>query len=112
MNGNGRNQPDEKRADPVGLSEVRNARTVWRINAKPFSEAHFATMPVELAQRCIRAGSEPGDTILDPFGGAGTTGLAAVGLARQALLIELNPEYAAMAQRRINDTPLFTEASA
>jgi DNA modification methylase len=95
-----------------GVPTERNARSVWTISTKPFAEAHFATMPVELAQRCIRAGSRVSDTVLDPFGGAGTTGLAAVGLARNAILIELNPEYAAMAERRINDTPLFAGGAA
>lgn len=89
----------------------RNARSVWTITTKPYTEAHFATMPVELAQRCIRAGSKPGDTILDPFGGAGTTGLAADGLGRHAIMIELNPTYAAMAKTRVT-SPLFEEASA
>jgi DNA modification methylase len=107
VNGNGRNQPDERRRDPIGLSDLKNARSVWRIATKPFSEAHFATMPVELAQRCIRAGSKAGDCVLDPFAGAGTTLLAATGLARRAIGIELNPEYAAMAVRRC-DEPLFT----
>jgi DNA modification methylase len=90
---------------------TRNARSVWTITTKPFSEAHFATMPVELAQRCIRAGSKAGDTVLDPFAGAGTTLLAASGLARQALGIELNPTYAEMARRRC-DSPLFTDGAA
>lgn len=80
----------------------RNKRSVWMIATAPFSEAHFATFPPELPEICIKAGSKPGDTILDPFGGAGTTGLVADRLQRNAVLIELNPEYAAMAERRIN----------
>jgi DNA modification methylase len=79
----------------------RNARSVWTIATAPFSEAHFATFPPELPARCIKAGSKPGDTILDPFGGAGTTALVADRLQRNAILIELNPEYAAMAEKRI-----------
>lgn len=91
-------------------SGMRNKRSVWTIATQPFSEAHFATFPPELPELCIKAGSKPGDTILDPFGGAGTTGLVADRLGRDAVLIELNPEYAAMAKRRIEgDAPLFAE---
>jgi site-specific DNA-methyltransferase (cytosine-N4-specific) len=86
----------------------RNARSVWTITTRPFPEAHFATFPPELPERCIRAGSREGDTILDPFAGAGTTGLVALRLNRRFIGIELNPEYAAMAERRITgDAPLF-----
>lgn len=89
---------------------TRNARTVWAITTKPFKGAHFATMPSELAERCIKAGSASGDMILDPFGGAGTTGLVADQLGRNATLIELNSTYAAMARARIaDDAPLFVE---
>jgi DNA modification methylase len=89
-------------------AQTRNARTVWSINTQPFKGAHFATMPPELAQRCILAGSRMGDTVLDPFGGAGTTGLVADRLGRDALLVELNPTYAALARERIaGDAPLF-----
>lgn len=91
-------------------AQTRNARTVWSITTQPFSGAHFATMPPELAERCIRAGSRAGDTVLDPFGGAGTTGLVADRLGRDATLIELNPAYAALARQRItNDSPMFAE---
>ena len=74
---------------------------VWRMATRPFGEAHFATFPPELAARCIRAGCPPGGLVLDPFGGAGTTALVALRLGRRAALIELNPEYAAMAGERI-----------
>jgi DNA modification methylase len=177
---------------------TRNARSVWTINAQPFPESHFATMPPELARRCILAGSaaracevcgaawgrvveretvrqqfesrgifahRPGadgyaaatgstqmhdktsgigssnshdfprvplvrtvgweprcsclnslgtarSVVLDPFGGAGTTGLVADRLGRDAILVELNPEYAAMARERVrNDNPLFTDVA-
>lgn len=75
---------------------------VWVIATRSFSEAHFATFPPELAERCIKAGCPAGGMVLDPFGGAGTTGLVADRLQRNAILIELNPEYAAIAQRRID----------
>lgn len=89
---------------------MRNWRDVWPIGPEPFKEAHFATFPTEIPRRAIIAGSRPGDTILDPFGGAGTTGLVADRLQRDAILIELNPRYADMANKRIyDDAPLFAE---
>ncbi len=92
--------------NPTGLT--RNARNVWTIATQPYRGAHFATMPPDLAERCIKAGSRPGDTVLDPFGGAGTTGLVADRLGRSATLIELNPEYARLARERITaDAPLL-----
>jgi len=84
------------------LVPFRNARNVWSIGSDPFGEAHFATFPPALAERCIKAGCPIGGTVLDPFGGAGTTGLVADRLQRDAILIELNPAYAAMAERRIH----------
>lgn len=96
----------------VGEPDSRNMRSVWRINPGGFSEAHFATFPPELAERCIKAGCPQGGTVLDPFGGAGTVGLVADRLQRDAILIELNPEYAAMAERRIRgDAPMFAEVN-
>lgn len=86
--------------------------TVWTVRPQPTPTDHPAVMPAELARRCIVASTAPGDTILDPFGGAGTTGLVADQLGRNAILIELNPEYADMAERRIrDDAPLFAEVS-
>lgn len=79
----------------------RNARTVWSIPAQPYRGAHFATFPEELARRCIVAGSAPGDTVLDPFGGSGTVGQVATGNGRNAILIELNPAYVELAHARI-----------
>jgi DNA modification methylase len=96
-----------------GAPTHRNLRNVWTIATRPFPEAHFATFPPDLAERCIEAGCPAGGTILDPFGGAGTTGLVADRLGRNAILIELNPEYADMARRRIKgDAPLFAQVSA
>lgn len=77
-------------------------RSVWWISPGGYPDAHFATMPEELAAVCIKAGSKPGDTVIDPFGGAGTTGLVADRLQRNAVLIEINPEYAAMASKRVS----------
>ena len=81
----------------------RNKRSVWEVTTQPFGEAHFATFPPALIEPCIKAGCPKGGTVLDPFGGAGTTGLVADRLGRNAILIELNPDYAAMADRRISD---------
>ena len=80
----------------------RNKRSVWSIATTPYAEAHFATFPPELPEICIKAGCPKGGTVLDPFSGAGTTCLVADRLQRHAIGIELNPEYAAMAQRRID----------
>jgi DNA modification methylase len=92
--------------------QTRNKRSVWTIATQPFAEAHFATMAPELAETCIKAGCPLGGTVLDPFGGAGTTGLVADRLQRDAVLIELNPTYAAMAGARIQgDAPLFAEVA-
>jgi DNA modification methylase len=88
--------------------ETRNKRSVWEVATQPFSEAHFATFPPSLIEPCILAGCPKGGTVLDPFGGAGTTGLVADRLGRDAVLIELNPAYAGMARQRIqNDAPLL-----
>ncbi len=87
---------------------TRNSRNVWSIAPQTYNGAHFATMPPELAERCIKAGSKPSDTVIDPFGGAGTTGLVADRLGRNAILCELNPTYAALARTRIQgDAGLF-----
>jgi DNA modification methylase len=97
-----------KQPNPLG----RNRRSVWPIASHPFSEAHFATFPPALIEPCIKAGCPAGGTVLDPFGGAGTTGLVADRLGRDAILIELNPDYAAMAERRIKaDGGLFAEVA-
>lgn len=74
---------------------------VWHIPTSPFPEAHFATFPAELAERCIKAGCPEGGIVLDPFGGSGTTALVAASLGRRATLIELNPDYCQLAKARI-----------
>ena len=88
----------------------RNQRNVWTLGPAPYAQAHFAVFPPEIPRRCILAGSREGDTVLDPFSGAGTTGLVADRLGRHYVGIELNPEYVTMAENRIrNDAPLFAE---
>lgn len=74
---------------------------VWEIGTAPFSEAHFATFPPALVAPCLLAGCPVGGSVLDPFGGAGTTGLVADRMQRHATLIELNPEYAEIARARL-----------
>ena len=92
------------------ISGTRNKRSVWEVATQGFSEAHFATFPPALIEPCILAGCPAGGTVLDPFGGSGTTGMVADRLGRNAILIELNPEYAAMAERRIkDDAGMFAE---
>jgi DNA modification methylase len=80
---------------------MRNRRSVWTVTTKPFKGAHFATFPPDLIEPCVLAGAPEGGTVLDPFGGSGTTGLVAVNAGRKAVLIELNPEYVEMAKGRL-----------
>lgn len=82
-----------------------NMRNYWLLGPEPFAGAHFATFPSEIPRRCILAGTKPGDIVLDPFGGSGTTGMVSLELGRKAVLIELNQEYAALAEQRCNVTP-------
>jgi len=97
----------------IDVGGRRNLRNVWSINSKPFADAHFATFPPALAERCIKAGCPSGGNILDPFGGAGTTGLVADRLGRDCTLIELNQSYVDLSRTRImDDAPLLTEIAA
>ncbi len=74
---------------------------VWEIATRPFSEAHFATFPPELVERCLTASLPRGGRVLDPFGGSGTTGLVADAFGADCTLIELNPDYVALARQRL-----------
>jgi DNA modification methylase len=85
-----------------------NARSVWTITTKPYAEAHFATFPVELPERCIKAGSREGDTVLDPFMGSGTTAWVARHLGRKAIGCELNADYIGIAARRLQQLSLMS----
>lgn len=98
IGGHGRAGRKKTEPNPLG----RNSRTVWPVSVKPFAGAHFATMPVELAERCIKAGSKEGDVILDPFCGSGTTGVAATRLGRSFVGIELNPQYHELSRQRLD----------
>ena len=118
----------ESNNEPSGSDGLLPSGTAGRSSRKPFAPEslassepskcnctiahvdHFATFPPDLAERCIKSGSRSGDTVLDPFGGAGTTGLVADRLGRDAVLIELNPQYAAMTRNRvIGDAPLLAQ---
>lgn len=95
----GTHRPDrEESAYPL---DTRNKRSVWTVPTQGFKGAHFATFPPELIRPCILAGAPRGGVVLDPFGGAGTTAVVAMQEGRRSILCELNPEYAAMAERRI-----------
>jgi DNA modification methylase len=89
----------------------RNRRSVWTITTKPYSGAHFAVMPADLVEPCIKAGCPEGGTVLDPFAGSGTTLAVAAELGRSGIGCELNPEYIELANQRIAKSkakmPLF-----
>ncbi len=90
--------------------ETRNRRSVWTVATKPYKGAHFATFPTALIEPCILAGSRPGDIVLDPFMGSGTTAAVSLQHGRQYLGCELNPEYGPLQQQRIDsEKNLFTE---
>ncbi|RWB67612.1 site-specific DNA-methyltransferase [Mesorhizobium sp.] len=111
--GSGIKNNDSMDAALAVMPDFRNKRSVWTVGSEPFPEAHFATFPPTLIEPCIKAGCPAGGTVLDPFGGAGTTGLVADRLQRNAILIELNPAYAEMARRRIAaDAGMFTSVAA
>jgi len=78
----------------------RNKRTVWKMNTKPYKEAHFATFPEELPETCIKAGTKKGDVVLDIFAGSGTVCAVASRLGRNSVGIELNEEYLKLARKR------------
>jgi DNA modification methylase len=82
---------------------MRNKRSVWTVNTKPYKGAHFATFPKELIEPCILAGSKEGDIVFDPFMGSGTTAQVALQHGRQYLGCELNKQYEKLQQERINN---------
>jgi DNA modification methylase len=82
---------------------MANKKSVWTVTTRPFKDAHFATFPEKLIEPCILAGSRAEDLILDPFNGAGTTGLVALKHHRQYVGIELNPEYIEITNRRFRE---------
>ena len=86
----------------IGANLKKNKRSVWKVSTKPFKGAHFATFPKDLIEPCVLAGCPEGGTVLDPFGGSGTTGIVAAQHNRNAVLLELNQEYIDLAKERIN----------
>jgi DNA modification methylase len=90
-----------ERWDAIDAPLTRQPRSVWSIATRPFKGAHFATFPPDLIRPCIKAGCVEGGTVLDPFFGAGTTGLVAAELGRSCTGIELNPAYALIAAERL-----------
>jgi DNA modification methylase len=111
-------QPDRKRMDRIGGNKyvegvkhsdgsvftganTRNRRSVWTVNTRAYRGAHFATFPPALIEPCILAGCPKGGTVLDPFGGSGTTAEVALKNGRSVVLNELNPEYIKLAEARI-----------
>lgn len=82
--------------------ETRNRRSVWTVTTKPFKGAHFATFPPDLIEPCILAGAPTGGVVLDPFGGSGTTAGVALKNGRNAILCELNPDYDAIIDERVD----------
>jgi DNA modification methylase len=83
------------------VTDTRNRRSVWTIATSPYKGAHFATFPAGLVEPCILAGSRPGDTVVDPFIGSGTTAAVAAQLGRKYLGCELNPTYGPLQNERI-----------
>jgi DNA modification methylase len=81
--------------------ETRNKRSVWTMATQPTPEAYFATFPIELPETCLRAGSPVDGVVLDPFCGAGTTGLACIKNGREFIGIELNAAYNRIARERV-----------
>ena len=108
--GQGRGRPGSHLGGSVPWEDddtgTRNARTVWTISVRPGRNGHFATFPPELVRRCLLAGSRPGEVVLDPFMGSGTTAVVAKELGRHFIGFELNPEYVKIAEARLRP---FTE---
>jgi len=81
--------------------EKKNKRSVWSVTKKPYKGAHFAVFPPDLIEPCILAGSEKGDTILDPFMGSGTTAMVAKKLDRHYIGCELHENYGNLIEERV-----------
>jgi len=108
---NGRQPQRDNSGGLGGNGETRNRRSVWTVTTKPFKEAHFATFPPDLIEPCVLAGCPEGGTVLDPFFGAGTTGVVCQKHNRNCVGIELNPAYFDIAAKRLGiDEPVMQAA--
>jgi site-specific DNA-methyltransferase (adenine-specific) len=92
----------------IVVRDTRRKRSVWSVSPSPYKDAHFATFPPDLIEPCILAGCPIGGTVLDPFFGAGTTGLVAQKHGRNAIGVELNPVYVEIARRRLGVSKMTT----
>jgi DNA modification methylase len=88
-------------ASEYTVKEFRNKRDVWTVATQPYKGSHFAVFPPKLIEPCILAGSKPGDIVLDPFAGSGTTGAVALRHKREFIGIELNPDYITLINKRL-----------
>lgn len=90
-----------KTLSELPIRDMKNKRSVWTVTTKPYKGAHFATFPPDLIEPCILAGSRYGATVLDPFGGSGTTAGVALKYGRKAIICELNADYVHLVKDRI-----------
>ena len=90
---------------------TRRKRSVWTITNKPYRGAHFAVYPPDLIEPCIKAGSEKGDIVLDPFMGSGTTAMVAKSLGRDYIGCELHEDYGNLIQKRVKEYHPVEEVS-
>ena len=96
--------------EAAGRVNMRNKRSVWTIATQPYPEAHFATFPEKLVEPCVLAGCPAGGLVLDPFAGSGTVLAVAQHLGREAVGIELNADYIALANVRMAQQGMMLEA--
>lgn len=106
----GTHRPD--REESSYDTETRNKRSVWTVATRPFKGAHFATFPPALITPCVLAGCPVGGTVLDPFGGSGTTAEVAIRNNRNAVLCELNPQYVDLIHERLSPVMKSVKAKA
>lgn len=104
--GGKQNRAQRDNSGGYGATGFRNRRSVWTVGTRPFAGAHFATFPPDLIDPCVLAGCPADGTVLDPFFGAGTTGLVAQKHGRNCVGIELNPDYIAIANERLGLAPV------
>ena len=90
---------------------TKNKRSVWSVTNKPYKDAHFAVYPPDLIEPCIKAGSEVGDIVLDPFMGSGTTAMVAKALGRDYIGCELHEDYGNLIKKRVQDYVPVKEAT-